>query len=188
MPVPSQMRGWNQSGSNTGPSMFMDETPRRPIHAHNNDHSKLAQPHKSPEKIKKSNALPGFHNAFMTSTPLRSSQQRQNKGKLRDIGGISTHETPFPSTFHLAASPPSSPAQHLQRLDIKPRNVNRQEETALALESQRVADGDVEMAVDDDEGVIFDEESGEEIDAIEPFNWKIEVPISLQFCVLESTN
>lgn len=47
-------------------------------------------------------------------------------------------------------------------------------------------DGDVEMAAEDDETMIF-EEAEEEVDPVEPFNWKIEVPVSFTYSGIDNS-
>lgn len=166
--------------------MFMEDTPHRPLFQGNaKGPSKV--PYKSPEKPKKSNALPGFQNAFMTSTPLRPSQQRPNKGKQREIGGTQLHDAPFPSVFHIPVSPPSSPIHRPRRPETNTKGgylTNPLEEPVPAQDFD--IDGDVEMAAEDDETMIF-EEAEEEVDPVEPFNWKIEVLVSLTYSGIDNS-
>lgn len=148
----------------------MDDTPQQPT-LQGNAKGPSKAPYKSPEKTRKSNALPGFQNAFMTSTPLRPSQQRPNKGKQREIE-TQLQDAPFPSILHVPLSPPTS-SMNLPRLPepiIKQGNLHDEPLLTQGFDG----DGDIEMVVDDDEAMIF-EEAEEEVDPIEPFNWKIEV-------------
>ncbi|KAF8161182.1 hypothetical protein B0H34DRAFT_369698 [Crassisporium funariophilum] len=83
--VPSVIRSWNANASQSVlPRTNVEETPLRP--------SRLlpvwkaspsSQSRKSPEKAKKQGMLPGFQNAFVTSTPMKSPTKRLNKGKGR---------------------------------------------------------------------------------------------------------
>ncbi|KAF8867720.1 hypothetical protein CPB84DRAFT_1549663 [Gymnopilus junonius] len=77
------MTAWNRDSSQAQVSWgVMDETPVRPRPLHIPRQSPSKHARKSPEKTRKSAKLPGFENAFDTSTPLRPSLRR-DKGKER---------------------------------------------------------------------------------------------------------
>lgn len=158
--------------------MFPELTPLRPVFMESKGLPQTHNPRKSPEQIKRPKILPGFQNAFATSTPLRPSQKRTNKGKQPDIEGFSTDVPPFPSTFQPPVSPrsPTRPSKHIEadvRMDDSISILGDVENMTVQPHIQD-NDGDIEMAEDDDEG-IFIEETEEETDNIEAFDWKAEV-------------
>lgn len=118
------MVAWNRDFSQAQVSRDMvDGTPVRPSrspHVPRLSPSKQAQ--KSPEKIRKSAMLPGFENAFDTSTPLRLSLRRDNgKGRADqdlEFGGIIPqisylHSQPIPVPSEM--QPQFIPSQSLQQ-------------------------------------------------------------------------
>ncbi|KAF9465012.1 hypothetical protein BDZ94DRAFT_1255094 [Collybia nuda] len=170
MSLPSQIRGWNQSVANAYQSVPTEDIPKHPALSGNTKyHPKV--PYRSPERTKKPNALPGFHNAFATSTPIRPSQQRLNIAKQRAIEETQTRDAPFLSAFNIPVSPPSSPMHH-SHFSSTNQPKNAPDEPALAPSLD--IDKDVDMTVDGDE-VMLSEETADEVDPVEPFNWKIEL-------------
>lgn len=84
--IPSGMSSWNRGGSqNVALRGSFEETPMRPSRVVPVSKASPSRIRRSPEKTRKSAMLPGFENAFETSTPLRSQQVRilDNKGKGR---------------------------------------------------------------------------------------------------------
>lgn len=174
VPLPSQMRGWSQDAANdAGPSRLVQETPRR-AHHHRTIKDSPTKRQRSPEFPKRHNAaLPGFQNAFVDSTPSRPSHSRATKGKERAIEGLEPllehRSLPSYSQFVEDApridSPLSSPTRSSQQnTDEKMEDANLEDTPQTFMD----VDGDVDMAENDEEIV-------EELDRIEPFNWKAEV-------------
>ncbi|KAF9049829.1 hypothetical protein BJ165DRAFT_1525145 [Panaeolus papilionaceus] len=64
----------------------------------------------SPQKSIKAGTLPGFHNAFDTSTPIRSQIRRINKGKERQNDDVNMEGSSYPDIEPLRLSP-ASPRQ-----------------------------------------------------------------------------
>jgi hypothetical protein len=84
LPIPYAMRSWNVSDTANSPNSrrTMEDTFLRPSQLSPISKITLSEyPRKSPEKQKKLSMLPGFQNAFETSTPMRSPSKRLNKGK-----------------------------------------------------------------------------------------------------------
>ena len=132
-------------------------------------------PHKSPEKQKKSSMLPGFQNAFETSTPMRSPSKRLNKGKGKMEYGPLTADAPFYNTSRGLSQ------QSLDILQLPPEaEINSFQESRarlispspLTLETSQTKDEDMDtVAIISDES----EEAPIPLDFIEDINWKLEV-------------
>jgi hypothetical protein len=137
-------------------------------------------PRKSPEKQKKLSMLPGFQNAFETSTPMRSPSKRLNKGKGKMEYGALAADTPFCNTFRglsqqsldISQIPPEEGMNGFQESAARPLSPS-----PLRLETGQTKDEDMDtVAVIDDES----EEAPLLLDLIGDVNWKLEVCSSLQ--------
>ncbi|CAA7259113.1 unnamed protein product [Cyclocybe aegerita] len=99
--IPSSMRSWNNAPEASTSRWLVTETPSRgpgPPPLFKASPSK--QLPKSPEKRRKNATLPGFQNAFDTSTPIRSPSRRAAKGKAKTeqiFGGDSINDPLSPS-------------------------------------------------------------------------------------------
>jgi hypothetical protein len=125
---------------------------------------------KSPEMFKKPSMLPGFQNAFVDLTPSRPSQRRGGKGKQRDI-----EDAIDDTNYQNLVSLPSSPARCEQDMDI-----DFKMETQHLLENDitiHIPNRDVDVEMAEEPGSAS--EKGENVDKIEPFDWKTEVYLSL---------
>jgi hypothetical protein len=149
----------------------VDETPIK-SHSPGKTHDIAKSPYhrKSPEKFKKPNMLPGFQNAFMDSTPLRPSQRRADKGKQREIEDVLADDAGAASF----ASPPTSPTRYTG-IDIRMGDLDLVEENDATVRYGYTLnpDMDTEMA---EEAHNLSEGMGD-VDIIEPFDWKTEVPV-----------
>ncbi|KAJ7178430.1 hypothetical protein C8R43DRAFT_1117814 [Mycena crocata] len=145
--VPSQIRGWNQNASFNG---FTEQSPvrARVIRGSPQD----VQTRKTPEKPKKPNKLFGFQNSFTDATPVRPAQSCAGKEKEVLAGPSHLRET----------SPPTGPIPFPQLKDVTMTDSNYFDKI---MEPDAV---DMERA---GEEIV----SAEEIDEIQPFNWKAEL-------------
>ncbi|EKM81043.1 hypothetical protein AGABI1DRAFT_127085 [Agaricus bisporus var. burnettii JB137-S8] len=154
--VPSQITAWatSQGGENTPSKIsLLERSPR-----------KMRETHRSPD-TKRTAALPGFQNAFMT-TPLKTGPIVAAKWKGKGV----EREDPFDvhtqvasqraasftasSLFHQSVDSPGSTANS----NDVPNDINQVDE-----------DGDVVMLEDVSEGLAT------EVEAIEPLNHKVEL-------------
>lgn len=124
--------------------------------------------------------LPGFENAFDTSTPLRSSPKRSEKGKGKMIQDSNLFAPDLPRGFRPLSQisqghtqqPRESAISHPQ-LDnfLAPAPTNH-----VVATSSQLNDEDMDMLpLESDEDVL-----AEEGEMFEPINWKAEVRICLQ--------
>lgn len=175
LPIPHAMRSWNLFDA-TNSRGTMEDIPLRPLQVPSNPKispSKYAR--KSPEKQKKPFVLPGFQNAFETSTPIRSPSKRSNKGKGKMEYGPLAVDATFCDTSRGLSQ------QSLDILQFPPeeRINDFQESTAiplpaspLTLETGQTKDEDMDaVAIINDES----EEASIPLDSIEDVNWKLEV-------------
>ena len=130
---------------------------------------------KSPETFKKPSMLPGFQNAFVDFTPSR---RRGGKGKQRD-----TEDVIDDTNFQNPVSLPSSPARCAQDMDMDVKM-----ETQYLLENDITIhipnmDVDVEMAEEPRSA-----SEGENVDKVEPFDWKTEVYLSFDLFLNYANN
>ncbi|KAJ3506603.1 hypothetical protein NLJ89_g6781 [Agrocybe chaxingu] len=99
--IPSSMRSWNNAPEASTYRRLVAESPSRvpgPPPLFKASPSK--QVPQSPEKRRKNATLPGFQNAFDTSTPIRSPSRRAGKGKAKMeqiFGGDSINDPSSPS-------------------------------------------------------------------------------------------
>lgn len=180
LPMPHVMRSWNLASA-TNSHGAMEDTPLRPSQVP--PISKISPskyPRRSPEKQRKISMLPGFQNAFETSTPMRSPSKRLNKGKGKmEYDPLVPDETTF---YH------TSRGLSQQNLDVSQlppeEGINVFQEPAarstspLPLETSQTKDEDMDATA-----VINDEieETSIPFDSIEDVNWKSEVCLYLTF-------
>ncbi|KAF5321014.1 hypothetical protein D9619_001891 [Psilocybe cf. subviscida] len=175
LPVPNAMASWNP-GAASSSKMRMDETPVRPSRLPPTFKSPTKQTRKSPEKAKKNFMLPGFENAFETSTPMRSPSRRPDKGKAKMFA--EPEPVPLPSQIFRPLSQISQ--GHTQPRNDAVFNTQRQLDMfapAMSLESRaetqsQVKDEDIEMTPPEssDEDPFMDEQ-----EPFDPINWKSEL-------------
>lgn len=114
--------------------------------------------------------LPGFQNAFVDFAPSRPSQRHGCKGKQRDIEDV------IDDTNFLIPGPlPSSPVRCARDMDVDAKMETQhllQNDITLHIPNR---DADVEMAEEPRSA----SEEGENVDKVEPFDWKTEVYLSL---------
>lgn len=179
LPVPPSMSAWNRGASQAqGSTRTFDETPiRAPRFAVNSRLSPSKQPRKSPEKVRN---LPGFQNAFETSTPVFSPSKKPDKGKKKT-------ETDF-TMFDSEVLPNSFPSQPMVGSGNytprpKPQITNSQalkedidripvfmESSYSGFSQTNNADMDVAPTESDEDALT------EEPETFDGVNWKAEVP------------
>ncbi|KII92061.1 hypothetical protein PLICRDRAFT_103681 [Plicaturopsis crispa FD-325 SS-3] len=183
-PVPSQIRGWNTGDAGAaGPSKPLPAGPRF-------DHIARSSP-KATRHASKAVAenprtmLPGFVNAFASSSPVRLRSSRSMKGKGReipedegdDIFGRSGRLSPpsmFQSQFNNSGpppiSPPSSPTRPLpQNNDVDVQMVSEppwENDAGLATDPGGRDNADIQMVDESDEALL------DAYDEVEPMNWR----------------
>jgi hypothetical protein len=174
LPIPYAMRSWNVSDT-ANSRRTMEDTPLRPSQLPPISKITLSEyPRKSPEKQKKLSMLPGFQNAFETSTPVRSPSKRLNKGKGKMEYDQLVADAPFYNTsrdlsqqgLDILQFPPQEGFNGSQESAAKPLFPN-----PLMLEAGQTKDKDMDIAIINDER----EETPMLLDSIEDFNWKLEV-------------
>ena len=141
----------------------------------------MRTPHcKSPEEFKKPNVLPGFQNAFMHSTPLRLSQRHVDKGKQREIEDVLGADSGVAS-FRDPMSSPISPTRYPQDadIDVKLNGLDFLEESDATIQQEDMPNRD--MDIDMVEATHNAVEETEEVDIIEPLNWKTEVSLNFTY-------
>ena len=174
LPRPSAMRSWNFSEA-ANSRRTMEDTPLRPPQLPPVSKITLSEyPRKSPEKQKKLSMLPGFQNAFETSTPMRSPSKRLNKGKGKMGYDPLVADAPFYNTSHDLSQ------QNLYILQSPQEGFHGFQESAAKplspspsmLETGQTKDKDMDTAA-----IIIDESEETPIpfDDIEDVNWKLEV-------------
>ena len=171
LPIPYAMRSWNVSDA-ANSRRSMEDTPLRPSQLP--PISKLT-PRKSPEKQKKLSMLPGFQNAFESSTPMRSPSKRLNKGKGKMEYDQLVADAPFYNTsrglsqqnLDISQFPPQEGFNGSLELAAKPLSPS-----PFVLEKGQTKDQEMDTAT-----VINDEseEAPIPLDSIEDVNWKLEV-------------
>src|SRR2546421_169911 len=106
--MPPQMRAWNQaSGHGAGPSKLPEET---------SDELKALRMPVTHASLKEPVGLPGFHNSFVTSSPIQplslAKKGKENERQNDGFGWVDSVSQPRPMTrenrIH-PRSPPSSP-------------------------------------------------------------------------------
>jgi hypothetical protein len=174
LPIPYAMRSWNVSDA-ANSRRTMEDTPLRPSQLPPISKITLSEyPRRSPEKLKKLSMLPGFQNAFETSTPIRSPSKRLNKGKGKMEYDQLVADTPFynisrglsQQSLDILQFPPQEGFNGSQEFAEKPRSPN-----PLMLETGQTKDRDMDTATINDES----EEAPIPLDSIEDVNWKLEV-------------
>jgi len=138
-------------------------------------------PRRSPEKQKKLSMLPGFQNAFETSTPMRSPSKRLSKGKGKMEYDQLVADTPFYNTSRGLSQ------QGLDILQFPPQErfndplefpANPLSPSPSMPEKGQTKDQDMDTATNiTDEN----EEALIPLDSIEDVNWKLEVCSLLPF-------
>ena len=181
LPIPYAMRSWNVSDA-ANSRRTMEDTPLRPSQLPPISKITLSEyPRKSPEKQKKLSMLPGFQNAFETSTPMRSPSKRLHKGKGKIECDQLVADAPFYNTSRGLSQ------QSLNTLQFPPQEgFDDSQEPApeplspspLMLEKGQTKDMDMDTA-----SIINDEseEAPIPLDSIEDVNWKLEVCSFLRF-------
>jgi hypothetical protein len=174
LPIPYAMRSWNFSDA-ANSRRTMEDTPLRPSQLPSISKITLSEyPRKSPEKQKKS-MLPGFHNAFETSTPMKSPSKRLNKGKGKIEYDLLVADAPFynssrglsQQSLDILQFPSQEGFDGFQESAAKPLSP-----CPLMLETGQSKDKDMDTAA------IINDESEEApipLDSIEDVNWKLEV-------------
>lgn len=169
LPMPYAMRSWNVSDA-ANSRRTMEDTPLRPSQIP--PISKLT-PRKSPEKQKKLSMLPGFQNAFETSTPMRSPSKRLNKGK----GKMEYEQLAADEQFYNSSRGLSQ--QNILQFPPQERFNGSQESAAKPLSpSPFVLEKGLTKDQEMDTATIINDESEEApitLDSIEEVNWKLEV-------------
>lgn len=173
--VPSQMSGWNASVVRSGSLNGVNETPKALRFGLIPNDSPNAARIRKPSFIaveKKQPKLPGFYNAFSTSTPARNFKPKTSidsgKGKAR-----ASPYGPPPSQFNFSSaapgppSPPSSPTRVRIGSDLDIRSDDGP--TLGPDDGYGDAVRDVEMG---DDNV---DELSEEVEYIDSPNWREEV-------------
>ena len=177
LPVPYAIRSWNRSDA-TNSRMAVEDFPMQPPQVPPISRiSPSKYPRKSPEKQRKLSMLPGFQNAFETSTPMRSPSKRLNKGKGKMEYGSLAADAPFHNTSHglsqqsldILQFSPEERINGFQGSGPIPLSVS-----ALTLDPGQAKDEDMDAA-----GLININDESEEastpLDSIEDVNWKLEV-------------
>ena len=174
LPIPYAMRSWNLSDA-ANSRRTMEDTPLRPSQLPSISKITPSEyPRKSPEKQKKLSMLPGFQNAFETSTPMRSPSKRLNKGKGKMGYDLLVADAPF----YNASCDLSQ--QGLDILQSSQEGFSGFQESVAKplspspsmLETGQTKDKDMDTAA------IINDESEEapiSLDSIEDVNWKLEV-------------
>ena len=176
LPMPYAMRSWNVSDA-ANSRRTMEDTPLRPSQFP--PISKIT-PRKSPEKQKKLTMLPGFQNAFETSTPMRSPSKRLNKGK----GKMEYDQLVADAPFNITSRSLSQKNLDILQLPLQEGFNESQESPAkplflspLILEKGQINDQEMDTATTiNDES----EEALMPLDSIEGVNWKLEVCLLLR--------
>lgn len=170
--IPSAMSSWNRGGSqNVALRGTFEETPMRPSRLAPVSKASPSRIRRSPEKTRKSAMLPGFENAFETSTPLRSQQVRlldKGKGRIDDDSMVfGAGLMPLSSQFQVPgqANHGTEPSQANSMPPSLPQQsqMNQEETDVVGL-----AEGEDDLVVD-------------EFDVFEPINWKAQVRQVLNF-------
>jgi hypothetical protein len=163
----------------------VDETPirsQRP--GKTDDITKMPHHRKSPEKFKKPNMLPGFQNAFMDSTPIRPSQRRVDKGKQRELEDVLADDLGVAGFL----SPPTSPTRHPHEtgIDIRMGDIDLFEESDPSVRYKDTLNPDMDIEMADEVHNLS--EGTEDINMIEPFDWKTEVLLIFIYLFYSHTN
>lgn len=155
MHVPPEIRAWNEQGIlAASTSQVIDETPLRA------KKGKAKATHPPGSRL-----LPGFENAFTSATPLRSPRQR--------LGLFQGNEDRLTACVPDPFSPPSSPSHPDIESDVQMGNLNARDIDAQRNDTTN-ADADIVMGEEE-----YD--ASEEVDPIEPFDWKTEVRLGAVF-------
>ena len=168
LPMPYAMRSWYVSDA-ANSRRTMEDTPLRPSQIP--PISKVT-PLKSPEKQKKLTMLPGFRNAFETSTPMRSPSKRLNKGKGKMEYVQLVADEPFYNTSRGLSQqnilqPPQEGFNGSQVFVTKPLSPS-----PFVVEKGQTNDQEMDtVTIINDES----EEATITLDSIEEVNWKLEV-------------
>jgi len=174
LPIPHAMRSWNLSDAANSRRAVEDipiRTPQVPPILKISPNKYLR---KSPEKQRKLSMLPGFQNAFETSTPMKSPSKRLNKGK----GKMEYSPLAVDSTFYNTSRDLSQ--QNLDILQFPPEDgINAFQESEARPLSASSLTFEPGQAKDEDTDVIaiINEENEDTLllDSIEDVNWKLEV-------------
>lgn len=170
MAIPAAISGWSK-----GTQKPIEDTPARhtrlPLAF--NRASPTRQVRKSPEKIR-SGMLPGFENAFETSTPRKSPSKKSVRSKEEPI------EPPIFRSESSNVRLPSQLSQGSSQFQFEPlARENDHQETTLVQRSIRRTTSPEQSQIGNDMHVLPVESDEdpllEEIDIVEPINWKAEV-------------
>ena len=168
--LPSAISGWSR-----GAQKPVEETPIR--HARLQPASNRmspTRPRKSPEKIK-NGMLPGFENAFETSTPRKSPSKRIARVKEERIieppifGPDTKNDLRLPS--QLSQGPSQFQFEPLPKQTEAHEIFTLGQRSGPTSEQSQTNDIEMDMApMESDEDIVL-----EELDMIQPTNWKAEV-------------
>ncbi|KAJ7587198.1 hypothetical protein C8J56DRAFT_943791 [Mycena floridula] len=177
-PPPTPSRPWNMQNL-ADPSFSQLETPLRPRKSPSKNHR--IPKVESPEKLRKSAILPGFHNAFADPGPVRWKGKEKEKEQEQDPFGSQKLNNPsqpqglFPSQFAIlqpCRSPPSSPSRpRLPRRRQPSEDIFMQDDLDVGLPFV----GSSSPALpprDTDPDDVFDEEDE---DMVQPVDWQHEL-------------
>lgn len=174
--TPSQMRGWQ-----AGPSMFSADTPRRlQTSTPFRDSPKRLRKLVVPTPAKRPAMLPGFENAFLASSPSRPSRKgKERETNLWDVTSnlAEMEDAPLSSPPSQSGtrrsqpiSPPSSPLTAKQHR-TRHVDVSMDDDPDIFADNSNTNPGDDNGDVEMTSVEIPDEE----LDEIEPIDWKEEV-------------
>ncbi|KAI0930684.1 hypothetical protein AcV5_007334 [Taiwanofungus camphoratus] len=177
--LPSQIRQWSLGNDNAGPSFALAETPSQPrLMSTGWDSLDMSRrrDHSVVENAKNTAVLPGFYNSFSSSPPRSSSQVVKGKGKERDNGrlGRGQFQTTSFTGHHLQqpSSPPSSPIRMDRHVESQ-RDIGSDDAAVFFTSPNETnvhgVQEDADMA---EEGK---EEPSEDLDIIDPPDWRAEL-------------
>lgn len=178
------MRNWNTGNV---PDFGSTQTPRRPRFGaiEKSLSQRPRQPAPFAEPTKKKPTLPGFHNSFFDTPSRPSSQRAADKGKGKQRAG-SVNDNPF-FTGHARSSPPSSPlAAHHEPLpddtmDLVPAGPSNQSSPSSRSPPPVVV---VDESGDADMKFVDENDPQDEIEDMDPPNWRDEVSYTYHACIL----
>ncbi|KAF9481529.1 hypothetical protein BDN70DRAFT_522704 [Pholiota conissans] len=171
--VSPAMRSWTRGGAEaTGFRKPVEDTPIRLPFVSKASPTKSR---KSPEKLR-SGMLPGFENAFETSTPRRSPSKRIDKGKMAIAQESSVFGPDATNGLHPLPHVSQGPSQFQHepvRKPTQPQEVLGIPDPSGPSATQQLQPNDDDMEV---VAIESDEDPGaEEMETIDPINWKAEL-------------
>lgn len=170
--VPSTISSWNRGASQSQNFKGLgDETPLRPSRPPQiSKQSPSKPPRKSPEKNRKA-MLPGFHNAFETSVPVRSPSKKIVKSKSNADPDSNVFDVEMSQLSYAPSQPMAGPSQGRFLATGLPSQSRSQNDFPSGPEVSQVVTEDLDVpATESDEDV-----QPEAIDTFDPINWKAEV-------------